>query len=335
MSDAVLSNNLLEKILLVPAKEGADTLHIVSGYATATMAYRHFELLKKNNLANVSINLIVGMCTIDGISRKTHMAFKALTEKYSLGLFNCNYLIKPPAIHSKLYVWSKGKDGAIGYIGSGNYTQMGFSGNQREAFSSHSPASLMDYYSAILDQTISCVDNNIADFIEIKENDFQHISEIEEEEEGGIDTSDEESVASTKSPHVRVSFLDRSNRLPPRSGLNWGQRPEYAREPNQAYIRLPADIYNSSFFPVRPIHFTVLTDDDKVLICSRAQDSSKAIHTPHNNSLLGEYFRYRLGLPNGALVELDHLVQYGRTHVDFYRIDEETYYMDFSIDING
>lgn len=62
--------------------------------------------------------------------------------------------------------------------------------------------------------------------------------------------------------------------------------------------------------------------------CKQAYD--KAITTPSNNSLLGEYFRNRLGVPNGAPVTKNDLLQYGRTDVTFYKIDDEQFYMDFS-----
>ena len=128
--------------------------------------------------------------------------------------------------------------------------------------------------------------------------------------------------------HVKVSFLARDGSLPAISGLNWGQRD--GRDRNQAYIPLKAEIYNTSFFPPNTVHFTINTDDNKTLIATRAQDNGKAIHTPQNNSLIGEYFRMRLGLPNGAFITKDDLLSYGRTDVDFYKIDDETYYMDFS-----
>ena len=137
---------------------------------------------------------------------------------------------------------------------------------------------------------------------------------------------------------VRVSLLDFRNgtTLPSRSGLNWGQRPEEHREPNQAYIHLPSPVYKTSFFPPKTVTFTVLTDDSKTLICTRAQEKyGKAIHTPQNNSLIGEYFRNRLGVANGAPITIEDLHRYGRTDVDFYKIDEETYYMDFSVPVNG
>lgn len=102
------------------------------------------------------------------------------------------------------------------------------------------------------------------------------------------------------------------------------------RDPNQAYLSLRAEVYNTNFFPERGTPFTVLTDDGKTIICSRAQDHGKGIHTPHNNALIGEYFRNRLGLASGAVVSAEDLRRYGRTDVHFYKIDDETYYMDFS-----
>jgi len=93
------------------------------------------------------------------------------------------------------------------------------------------------------------------------------------------------------------------------------------------------------FFPDREQHFTVLTDDGKSIICSTAQsakkdaplDNYKAIHSTTNNSLLGEYFRYRLGLASGAFVNTSDVINYGRTDVTFYKLDDETYYMDFDL----
>jgi hypothetical protein len=128
-----------------------------------------------------------------------------------------------------------------------------------------------------------------------------------------------------------MSLLDNKGNLPMRSGLNWGQRPEYKRDPNQAYIRIPASIRHSGFFPSRKQHFTIITDDGKALDAVIAQDNDKAIETTFDNSLLGSYFRQRLGLPSGAPVTLADLKRYGRTDIDFVKIDGETYYMDFSV----
>ena len=46
---------------------------------------------------------------------------------------------------------------------------------------------------------------------------------------------------------------------------------------------------------------------------------------------MGKYFRYRLNVANGKFVTKEDLINYGRTTVDFYKIDEEQYQMDFSV----
>lgn len=74
----------------------------------------------------------------------------------------------------------------------------------------------------------------------------------------------------------------------------------------------------------------MLTDDGNFMICARAQANGKAILTPQDNSILGEYFRKRLGLSYGSPVSTKDLLNYGRTDIDFFKFDEETYFMDFS-----
>ena len=78
-------------------------------------------------------------------------------------------------------------------------------------------------------------------------------------------------------------------------------------------------------------HFTAITDDRRQLILRIEQQNNKAITTPARNCDLGEYFRNRLGLANGAYVDRAALDAYGRTDVMFVKLDEETYYMDFSV----
>lgn len=78
-----------------------------------------------------------------------------------------------------------------------------------------------------------------------------------------------------------------------------------------------------------------LTDDRRSLLLRVEQQNDKAITTPISNALLGEYFRNRLGLAYGEYVTKQHLLNYGRTDVVFYKIDDEQFYMDFSVDWQG
>jgi len=61
------------------------------------------------------------------------------------------------------------------------------------------------------------------------------------------------------------------------------------------------------------------------------ETNGEGIYSVRENFSLGEYFRNRLGLPSGAFVKKEYLLRYGRTDVDFYKIDDETYFMDFSV----
>ena len=131
-------------------------------------------------------------------------------------------------------------------------------------------------------------------------------------------------------PNCRLSLTvgrDESERVPHSSGLNWGQRP--GRNPDQAYLPVPAAIQRQSFFPEIGVTFMVLTDDGWQFACVRAQQNGKAIHSV-KNSEMGSYFRQRLGVKPGELVTLQRLLHFGRTWVDFYRQDSNTFHLDFS-----
>ena len=117
--------------------------------------------------------------------------------------------------------------------------------------------------------------------------------------------------------------------VPSASGLNWGQRPK--RNENQAYLAIPAYIQKSNFFPEKGKLFNMECDDGFFFKCIRAQANGKALETPEDNSILGLYFRKRLGVRPGYMVTTDHLYRYGRTSVDIYFRGNDKYYLDFSI----
>ncbi len=321
----MFSNDLFENILLDPASQGADHLYVVSGYATAAMAFHHIKSLKEIDL-NIQVDLVVGMCPNDGLSLSNHEGFKKLVEDDFAGIFECSYVMQRPAVHSKVYIWTKENEPIVGFAGSANYTQNAFRSRQREAMATCDADKAFTYYNELLSDTIYCTHNDAENAIQLYKENYSKKKQQLIEQNNFEDTVADHVIGL---PKVSISLLANNGTLPKRSGLNWGQRPEQNRDPNQAYIRLPSTIYHTDFFPENTIQFTVLTDDGKTIICTRAQQNGKAIHTPHNNSLIGEYFRSRLGLSSGALVTEGDLMRYGRNDVDFYKIDDETYYMDF------
>ncbi|MBI5886853.1 MAG: NgoFVII family restriction endonuclease [Deltaproteobacteria bacterium] len=323
----MIASDLFDEILVKPAKNGGNKLYIVSGYATSAMASHHLNFLKEKEY-NVEINLTVGMSALDGLTASNHRGFQQLAERDFEEAFSCGYVVRMPAVHAKTYAWFKNDEPLFGFAGSANYTQTAFGKKQREAMVECSALACFEYYKRLQKDTIFCTHIDAENLVQIY-NDRTY-ARLQRERKISEDVDIEKSAIEGLS-HISINFLDRSGKLPERSGLNWGERPEYGRNPNQAYIRVPSSVYNTDFFPSIGTHFTVLTDDDIPLICTRAQANGKAIHTPLDNSLIGLYFRTRLGLPSGALITKEDLLRYGRTTVDFYKIDDETYYMDFSV----
>lgn len=314
----LISSDLFENVLVNPMLDGASELCVVSGFATAAMAFRHMQYAKENE-HNIKVHLLVGMCPNAGMSVSNHHGFKKLVEDDFRSSFRCSYVAKSPAVHSKTYAWLQNGKPVLGFTGSANYTQTAFGEKQREIMTPCDPVTAYDYHQSLLRDSIYCTHNDVDDLISVYR-----------EQRERRETSESETLPSEVSglERVNVSLVTKDGKVPTKSGLNWGQR--VGRDPNQAYFSLSAKVYSTDFFPERGTPFTVLTDDGKTIICSRAQDHGKGIHTPHNNALIGEYFRNRLGLASGAIVSAEDLRRYGRTDVHFYKIDDETYYMDFS-----
>lgn len=327
MGNVLLSDNLFSEVLLNPAKQGADELLIVSGYASSAMVFHHTEKLKQQN-TDININLIIGMTCRDGLSKTNHRGFQTLVQNDLSGIFNCSYLINRPPVHSKVYIWVKDKKPIMAFAGSANYSQQAFiSKSQREVATVCDAITAYDYYKSLINESIYCDHQDAEEVITIYNDNRAVYSTKKAVEEELAEYNQKEGL-----DHVTVPLINREGSI---YCLNWGFRKNnQKRNKNQAYIQLTPDIYKSDFFPTSRIHFTINTDDNKSLICTRAQkdlENGNAIETPHNNSLLGEYFRYRLGLPSEEYITIGHLHAYGRDAVDFYKIDEENYYMDFSV----
>lgn len=316
---------LVKNVLLNPIKDGANKLIIISGYATHNMASWHIKRINEDRLPPIDISLTIGMCKNDGLNIDVHEGFKSLQSlndaMYST--VNCKYIFQGHPVHSKVYIWLKNDEPYIAYAGSANYTQSGFSPSRREYIVECNPYDAYNYYLELENDSIICNHNEIEEHIQITSN--KVIKRIENEINDGIVKQNENCVT--------LSLLTNKGEVGHGSGINWGHRRNGTkRELNQAYISLPAKIARSGFFPLDKTHFSAITDDHKHLILRVEQENDKAITTPLNNSLLGEYIRNRINVPNGAFVTKDDLLRYGRTDITFIKIDDEQFYMDFSVE---
>ena len=325
----MIHKNLFDKVLIEPAlKCPGGKLRIVSGYATASMVDMHMEKLiqqNKHKEMKVSIELVVGMAARGGLHEPQHLAFQKIEKEKPWGIdIQCRYVTcKHPPVHAKSYLWldCHGKP-VQAYCGSANYTLQGFASKQVETLTKTAPGSSKRFHDMIMESSISCNHHKINELVQILKDNYIKVGDA-------TDTSPGKNQ-SEKLISVNLTLLNsRSDETPKRSGINWGQRPN--RDHNQAYINIPSNIGKGEFFPERRQPFVVHTDDGEVFTCVRAQTRGKGIHTTYDNSILGSYLRNRLGLNSGEYVTRQHLDSYGRTDVTFYKIDLETYYLDFSV----
>ena len=308
----MITESLFNEILVKPVEEGANRLLVVSGYASANMAYRHLgeDLIKARS---VRVALIYGMAAKDGVLLADHEGFKRLENG---GAFECHYRLVLPPVHSKVYVWMDGDKPVKAFVGSANYTQQGFglARNQGEAMAEEIPQNAFAYFERAQQGAMEARHDDIE----------SHVRFHNDGQEPGED-----------SDCRIVPLVSRDGEVQSSAGLNWAyrQQPGYNRNRNEAYIQIGASLGREDFFPPRPTRFTIKTDDGASFIAVRAQKggAGDAIETPENNALLGEYFRNRLRVPSGDFVTAAMLDAYGRRDVEFCKIDDETFLMDFSV----
>ncbi len=317
----IYTNGFLNRVLFEPIEQGASKLKIISGYASPSMASWHITEIAERHRHPIEIALIVGMCNFDGLSTVTHEGFKTVMNDRRIvttnnSSFSCQYVVEGPPVHSKIYIWERNGIPFSAFLGSVNYSQVAFSRARREIIQECDPTQALNYFNSIEANSMYCIHADIEEHIQIsRTRDYT----------AGVDSI---LAPLTSENTLRLSLLDHNGNMHTKAGLNWGQRP--GRNPNQAYISLPSHQARSGFFPLNNRHFSVLTDDNINLILRVEQGGDKAITTPLNNAHIGEYFRNRLGLPNGMFVTKQHLLNYGRTDVEFIKIDDEQYFMNFS-----
>lgn len=318
----MITTNLFDEVLAAPIKRGATELFVVTGYISAAMVTRQFEYASQHANQNLSLDVFVGMTGKDGISVNTLLGLQAIPRQMAGKSFNCTLAPRGESNHTKLYVWCNDRGPVEAFLGSSNFTQVGFglagsSKSHRETMTRVDPDEALSYFFSSSVNGIGYRSSDIASFIDIHEE--QEIHDEKEDTAHGSGTKLQLPLFITKGKDAGSTHQ--------KSGLNWGQRE--GRNPNQAYIPVPVEVSRSGFFPPNGVHFQVVTDDGESFICTVAQAGGKAIETPHDNALLGQYFRKRLGINSGAFVDIRDLKEYGSTFVSFTKISDDLFLLDF------
>lgn len=315
--DSNYSESIVEKILFEPVCAGANRLCISTEHATPSMVSWLLTSYRERDLDDISIELVVESVLDDGIDENSHKGFIELQREYPANSgktsFTCSYLCDNPKSKTNRYIWLYDEEPIQAFACSYDFTQTSLLRTCRGFVENCAATDAYGLFREMLNQTIYCNHAEVDDYIIVKSKD------------SALSSNEYSNLESCTLPLI----TERTGEPGTRSGLNWGQRNN--RNRNEAYIPLPREVSKSGFFPLNKQHFLVTTDDRHTLLLRVEQQNDKAITTPSSNALLGEYFRNRLGLANGDYISGVHLKDYGRTDVTFYKIDDEQYYMDFSV----
>lgn len=312
-NDIQYSDSIAQHLLFDPICDGANRLCILTSHATPSMVSWLLKSYEEKGITGIAVELIIGNVANDGIDTLSHDGFKELQYSRFSSVWNnftCSYLFQSFIFKDSYYIWLNEEVPIKALKCSCEFTQQSMLHQQTNSIQICSAASTYETFLKAVDCSIYCNHSEVEDYIVVRS------------------SVDSHSAFSSEENSVHLSLLARGGETGTKSGLNWGQRSN--RNRNEAYIPLPKKIAKTDFFPMNKQHFLVVTDDHHTLQLRVEQQNDKAITTPASNALLGEYFRNRLRLANGAYVKKEHLLAYGRTDVTFHKIDEEQYYMDFS-----
>jgi hypothetical protein len=302
--------HIYEKILSTPYSSGLRSAKIITGYASSSFIYHVIH-----EFPELKLEITIGMARQNGISKWDHIEYNRIAS--TTNRLTVNYYIGKKPIHIKGLYWESPKRD-IAFAGSSNFSWNGY----RDFLELMTAVPTEELVVAFPENDIiSCNNPDIDDMNII-------VDSITSQQPKNL-----KDIALTKEVvHVPL-FSEKQQRMHDRSGLNWGQRPEYSREPNQAYIPVPKSIHDQhpDFFPPKDQEFTLLTDDGESFVCVMAQDNRKAIETRYDNSIIGRYFRKRLNVELGNYVSLDDLERYGRKSLSIYKIGCDLFYSDYSV----
>lgn len=323
----LITDSLFEKALLKPIEAGARSLQVVTGYASPAMVTRHLEIARERYKSKIELDILIGMSGRDGLSKASLLGFRSVHRQIPGTVFHCSMTTKPNSIHSKVFVWSDENGPVQAFVGSANYTQVGFglaskSSNHKELLVEVEPKNAFEYAVEVANSTIDLNHPDISRYIDLFDENKPLSVDEQEEVIFGVDNTGVTAllplVQLTKNPGEVHNGG---------AGLNWGHRG--SRNRNEAYLPVPASIRNANFFPPIGEHFQIVTDDGESFIATAAQAGGKALETPNDNSILGKYFRKRLGLQSGAFVKTDDLKRFGSNAVEVKQIEPGVFFLDF------
>jgi hypothetical protein len=297
-----------------------DELIVLSGYLGPRPVARLEEL-------PFNSTVIYGMYGSEGIKPTLHNSLTSIQESVA----NLNIFYSQLPVHSKCYAWRRRGEIIHALVGSANFSVNGLTTPFREVlaettFDTFRP--LNAYIQHVLNNSISCLEIGNERIIE--------------------------SIINAE--FCSMSLLGRDGEVQNAAGLNWGQNPNNHTTPNDAYIALrtqhirdyphlfqpkqinPQNIDNRGRMQRHNDSIEIIWDDGLTMegLLEGSQPVNGMIYPKQISSFpvkaeLGEYIRYRIGVPLGQPVRRHHLERYGRTDIKVSLLGDGVYKFDFSV----
>lgn len=328
--------DLENKVLHSDMAANSNKLFVISGYVGA-------ELIKTLSSfpSSTQFEIIYGMYGCDNISEPLH---KKLVELHnSLPNVNISYSLVP--IHSKIYCWFCNDKVKGGLIGSANFTINGLRKDFKETLCDIKLDSIDEYrkyFKYVCEHSIPCTDTRVI----LRK--YKHITTK-------ADTKEQPYLSDGI---CRISLLDKFDKIPLKSGLNWGCSRGHVSK-GDAYIRITTKYIKQfpDLFPQKKYVNGIINEESKGK-ANRENDEieliwddgtsmigllegqnvvdgviyPKQLSTSPQKNILGKYLRKRLGnLPLEYIIHKKDLLKYGRTSIDISKIGDGIYYLDFSV----
>ncbi|MDB6352154.1 NgoFVII family restriction endonuclease [Trichococcus sp. K1Tr] len=343
------TENLYKRVIEDPAIH-FNQLKIISGYASAKFLKRVTD-----DFPDYQITLIIGMAT-QGISMQNHQAFREICKKFAnVQVF---YQIESPPTHMKIYQWYVSGEPGVSFIGSANFSETGFFG-QKEILSP-----VIDIFSKLIDEVLLksmfCLDEQVLNKIPLYDEEGNAL-DSERECNNELINFKEQSPKKVNNQNISENFRDYAHnkvdlkrlllnnlRLTPYNhvtielmlkddphweskSLNIWTRPNNTKENSYIDIDRTNKLGDSKldFFP-RGINIQLISDDNKEWIVKRAGEYGKYLIVVEGMNFY-EYFSTRLGIKEDRAISYDDFYGYGRTKVDFYKLNGDQFLLDFSV----
>lgn len=316
----------------------SDAVTIASGYISLDIIKKFSYRFEKIATEGGQARLLVGMAFYEGLSSNKLSLLNNLSAKLeNRGTGSGVFVSYNGKYHGKLYIFSNGTNKRY-YIGSSNFSRSGLSENiECTAFindeSLKNKLRVFSDYLFHIDNAVSILKADI-----IVPGTKEYSSKISLKTLDDLHRYDPETIDKTVLPKFefplsRIADKEKSN-LNVYFGKGRWSRPTgkiLARPWYEVELIANKKITSNPLYPKGD--FTAYTDDGFLIPMRTSGDYYKNIRSRGNLSILGQWIKGKLQKSNALIplmpVTQDTLDIYGRETINFYKISDDKFYMEF------